>query len=127
MSLNPVILPFITRSTFGATTRESNLLATQSDTALLMLISRCKTLFNHPQPKPSSSSSRPTGSSSTQAGQSGRRIGTDKAPLDLAYYDVLGVDSQCTVEEIKKAYRRLAIKLHPDKNRDDPDAEEKVS
>lgn len=42
---------------------------------------------------------------------SGRRIGTDKNPIDLAYYDVLGVDSQCTLEEIKKAYRRLAIKV----------------
>jgi hypothetical protein len=29
----------------------------------------------------------------------------------LAYYDVLGVDSQCTMEEVKKAYRRLAIKV----------------
>ena len=38
-------------------------------------------------------------------------MGTDKNPLDMAYYDVLGVDSQCTIEDIKKAYRRLAIKV----------------
>ena len=29
----------------------------------------------------------------------------------MAYYDVLGLDSQCTGDEIKKAYRRLAIKV----------------
>jgi hypothetical protein len=29
----------------------------------------------------------------------------------MAYYDVLGLDSQCTQDEIKKAYRRLAIKV----------------
>jgi molecular chaperone DnaJ len=44
---------------------------------------------------------------------------------ELDYYEVLEVSRNCTGAELKKSYRKLAMKYHPDRNPDDKEAEEK--
>jgi molecular chaperone DnaJ len=52
-------------------------------------------------------------------------FGTNIHMAKRDYYEVLGVEKNASADDIKRAYRRLAIKYHPDKNPGDKDAEAK--
>ncbi|KAI8092917.1 X-domain of DnaJ-containing-domain-containing protein [Halteromyces radiatus] len=52
------------------------------------------------------------------------RLGTDENPIDTSYYDLLEIPINADAAQIKKSYRKLAIKYHPDKNQSEG-AEEK--
>lgn len=56
----------------------------------------------------------------------GRKKGVAEATMTKDYYQVLGVSQDAGQEQIRAAYRKLALQYHPDRNREDPEALDKM-
>ncbi|KAL4589762.1 hypothetical protein LXL04_002672 [Taraxacum kok-saghyz] len=59
----------------------------------------------------------PTGSSSPGAYTEEQITIVSEIKRKKDYYDILGLEKSCTVDDIRKAYRKLSLKVHPDKNK----------
>lgn len=78
-------------------------------------ISCCRCVRTFEPASTSASKARSQASSTAAAAAGRRRIGTQASPLDTSYYDILQVPVDADTDAIKKSYRKLALKHHPDK------------